>query len=121
MDKVNQLLKTQEELDRLTRELKTLKRSKVVQRELQFQKELEALMKKYKKSYKDVAKLAATAGAKKPAAAAATATPQRRQRRLKVYLNPHTGEKIETRGGNHKGLKAWKEQYGAEEVERWVQ
>lgn len=34
--------------------------------------------------------------------------------------NPHTGEFIETKGGNHKGLKAWKVQYGAETVESWL-
>lgn len=33
---------------------------------------------------------------------------------------PHTGEFIETKGGNHKGLKAWKVQYGAETFESWL-
>jgi hypothetical protein len=27
---------------------------------------------------------------------------------------------IETKGGNHKELKAWKEKYGADTVESWV-
>ncbi|EPG5989341.1 transcriptional regulator, partial [Pseudomonas aeruginosa] len=27
----------------------------------------------------------------------------------------------ETKGGNHKVLKAWKEQYGSETVESWLQ
>ncbi|KLJ14716.1 transcriptional regulator, partial [Pseudomonas sp. TJI-51] len=27
---------------------------------------------------------------------------------------------IETKGGNHRQLKEWKQQYGADEVESWV-
>lgn len=45
----------------------------------------------------------------------------RRERTLKRYKNPNTGEVVETKGGNHKVLKAWKEQYGAEKVESWLQ
>ncbi|MCF5097806.1 transcriptional regulator, partial [Pseudomonas gessardii] len=26
----------------------------------------------------------------------------------------------ETKGGNHRGLKAWKEQYGAATVDSWL-
>jgi hypothetical protein len=44
----------------------------------------------------------------------------RRARTVKVYKNPHNGEIIETKGGNHKALKAWKEQYGAATVESWL-
>jgi len=31
------------------------------------------------------------------------------------------GEVVETKGGNHKILKAWKEKHGAEKVEGWLQ
>ncbi|MFG6179669.1 histone-like nucleoid-structuring protein, MvaT/MvaU family, partial [Halomonas sp. THAF12] len=41
----------------------------------------------------------------------------RRKRKLKIYKNPETGEVIETRGGNQKTLKAWKDKHGAETVE----
>ncbi|MCS9086840.1 transcriptional regulator, partial [Pseudomonas aeruginosa] len=34
---------------------------------------------------------------------------------------PDTGEVVETKGGNHKVLKAWKEQYGAQTVDGWLQ
>lgn len=50
-----------------------------------------------------------------------SAAPQRRARALKVYKNPNNGEVVETKGGNHKVLKAWKEQYGSETVESWLQ
>jgi hypothetical protein len=44
----------------------------------------------------------------------------RRARMVKMYKNPHNGEVIETKGGNHKALKAWKQQYGADAVESWL-
>lgn len=45
----------------------------------------------------------------------------RRERSVKRYKNPHTGEVIETKGGNHKGLNEWKKAHGKAEVETWVQ
>lgn len=32
----------------------------------------------------------------------------------------HSGEVVETKGGNHKTIKDWKAQYGAQEVESWL-
>lgn len=48
------------------------------------------------------------------------ATGSRKPRQTKVYKNPHNGEVIQTKGGNHKGLKAWKNKHGADVVESWV-
>jgi hypothetical protein len=45
----------------------------------------------------------------------------KKPRSVKVYLNPHNGERIETKGGNHKLLKEWKLKHGSNEVETWVQ
>ncbi len=90
-----------------------------LQSELEFKERLEALMKEHDKSVSDVVKLL------NPTATMATSTTRsgkvRRPRRVKVYKNPNTNEVIETRGGNHKTLKAWKEEHGAEEVESWLQ
>jgi hypothetical protein len=44
----------------------------------------------------------------------------RRERVVKVYKNPHTGETIETKGGNHRQLKEWKSEFGADTVESWL-
>lgn len=41
----------------------------------------------------------------------------RKPRQLKVYKNPHSGEVVETNGGNHKTLKKWKTKHGAATVE----
>lgn len=54
-----------------------------------------------------------------PKASGTTAT-GRAKRKLKIYKNLNTGEVVETCGGNHKTLKAWKDEHGAETVESWV-
>jgi len=41
----------------------------------------------------------------KQAPVALTATGRRKAPALKIYKKPHTGETIETKGGNHKQLK----------------
>lgn len=45
--------------------------------------------------------------------------PQTRRRPVFAYKNPHTGERVETKGGNHVRLKEWRDQYGAEAVDSW--
>lgn len=44
----------------------------------------------------------------------------RKARVVKTYLNPHTGQKVQTKGGNHKVLKEWKAKWGGDVVEAWV-
>lgn len=43
----------------------------------------------------------------------------RRPRQLKTYINPHTKEEVQTKGGNHKVLRQWKDEYGDEAVQSW--
>ncbi len=112
MDRVAQLRKKQQEFEKVKQELEQLKKSKTVQKELAFLTDLEALLKKHGKTLNDLPKQ----GKALKAAPART----RKKRKLKTYINPHTGEKIQTRGGNHKILKEWKAEHGSEEVESWV-
>ncbi|WP_144173840.1 histone-like nucleoid-structuring protein, MvaT/MvaU family [Pseudomonas sp. Kh13] len=99
-------------------QLEALKKDAGLKREIEFEQKLVGLMKSYDKSLRDIiAILDPKAVARVPSAAPKQ---QRRPRVVKVYTNPHTGERIETKGGNHRGLKAWKEQYGAATVESWV-
>jgi hypothetical protein len=44
----------------------------------------------------------------------------KRARKTKIYKNPHNGETIQTKGGNHRLLKEWKAEWGAAEVESWA-
>lgn len=50
---------------------------------------------------------------------AASKKQQRRARSVKTYIHPDTHERIDTKGGNHKTLKEWKAQYGADTVAGW--
>ncbi|MFL1416772.1 histone-like nucleoid-structuring protein, MvaT/MvaU family [Pseudomonas fildesensis] len=100
-------------------QLESLKNDAGLKKEIEFEEKLQALMKSYGKGLRDIISILdpnlGKAGATAPAA-----PKQRRARVVKVYHNPHTGELIETKGGNHRGLKAWKEQYGAATVDSWL-
>ena len=99
-------------------QLESLKNDAGLKKEIEFEEKLQGLMKTYGKSLRDIiAILDPNAKASlQPAAAPKT----RRARVVKVYQNPHTGELIETKGGNHRGLKSWKEQYGVDTVDSWL-
>jgi hypothetical protein len=43
----------------------------------------------------------------------------RKPKALKRYQNPYTGEVLETESVNHKLLKKWKADHGADQVETW--
>ncbi|MNY71635.1 hypothetical protein D3C86_2100240 [compost metagenome] len=49
------------------------------------------------------------------------AVKQRRPRQVKVYVQPVTGKRIETKSANHALLKAWRKEFGAAVVESWLQ
>jgi hypothetical protein len=88
--------------------------------EKEFDTKLRGLLGTYGKSLRDI--IAILDPARLAPAPKTTAGKQTRKKRvLKVYKNPHTGETVETKGGNHAGLKAWKAEYGAEAVESWLQ
>lgn len=98
--------------------LDALKDDENLKKEIEFENKLRALLAEYGFSLRNIVALL------KPNAGKSVATPTngtRRERSLKRYKNPNTGEVVETKGGNHKVLKAWKEQYGAESVEGWLQ
>ncbi|ONM44077.1 H-NS histone [Halopseudomonas pachastrellae] len=109
----------EEQIRELKERLNSMSNDDKLKKEIEFEEKLRSLMGQYNKSLKDVAaildpdnKLAAPKG--KAAGGA------KRARKVKQYKNPNTGEVIETKGGNHKTLKTWKEKYGADTVESWV-
>ncbi|MBD3897797.1 DNA binding protein [Halomonas sp. ML-15] len=107
-------------LKQLTEELHNMESDQRLKAELEFKEKLEALMKEFDKSAADVIDLLDPKPANKSAAKAPTAAGGRRKRKLKIYKNPNTGEVVETRGGNQKTLKAWKDEFGGDTVESWL-
>ena len=110
----------EKQLAQLEKELKSIENSAAFKKENAVKRALASLMKKHGCSKKDL--IALLQGDepepikrnKKPAAS------RRKPRKLKVFKNPETGETVETRGGNHKVLKAWKAEYALESLDHWL-
>lgn len=118
MSILNSYIQKEAELKRLKEEIAAMERDERLQTDMQFRDQLNTLMANFEKSSKDVIALLDpdyfnrnTSESQKP---------DRKKRRTKVYTNPHNGEVIKARSGNHKGLKAWKAEYGNDTVESWV-
>ena len=98
--------------------LDSLRNDPALQKEIDFEEQLRALLGEYGKSLRDVR------GLLDPIMRSADRLPakgQRKARLVKSYRNPLTGEVVQSKGGNNKTLGAWKAQFGSDEVESWVQ
>lgn len=101
--------------------LEAMKGDKGLEQEIEFETKLRGLLGEYNKSLRDVISILDPLGGFKPGtAAAAPVKGTRKPRAVKLYKNPHSGEVVETKGGNHKVLKEWKAEYGSDTVESWI-
>ena len=122
MSLINEFRTTEAAIKQLQERLQALKQDEKLQKELDFEVKLRELMAEYNKSLPDILALLDSEGkvaktARQPRAAKEVAV--KRTRKVKRYNNPHTGEVIETKGGNHKTLKEWKATWGGDVVEGW--
>ncbi|ERT16989.1 histone-like nucleoid-structuring protein, MvaT/MvaU family [Pseudomonas aeruginosa] len=105
--------------------LEALKGSEALQRELEFEDKLRKLLGEYGMSLRSVISILDPKAGVSVGGAGASKVDGRRgprsPRAVKRYVNPHTQEVVETKGGNHSTLKAWKNEHGAAEVESWLQ
>lgn len=119
MSKLAEFRQFEKHLAEQLQALEALKGDAGLKKEIEFETKLRDLLAKYGYSLKDVANLLdPQAGRRAPVASPKATT--RKGRQVKVYKNPHTGEIIETKGGNHKGLKEWKSEHGSATVESWL-
>lgn len=122
MSLINEYRATEEAIKELQQRLKSLSEDEKLKKELEFEGKLRELMGEYQKSLRDIIALldpdARTSRVQR--VSSRNQAPAKRARRVKQYKNPHNGEVIETKGGNHKTLKEWKAQWGSEEVESWA-
>ncbi len=119
MAKINDYYQKKQLMEKLVAELEKLEKDQALKSELEFENKVRDLMKQFDKSPKDVLQILAAidptiAGGKVEAPAGTRA-----KRPLKTYKNPHTGEVVKTRGGNHKTLNEWRDKYGKEAVQSW--
>lgn len=112
------------ELERLIAEqqhvLETLKNDKSFQAESEFEDKLRSLMSEYDVGLPQIVALLGPHVSAGTAQKVAGRKGQRAPRALKRYLNPHTNEVVETKGSNHKTLKAWRQEHGSAQVQSWV-
>jgi len=122
MSRLAEYRKLEQQIAAHLAELESMKGNSALQAEIEFEAKLRTLLGEYGYSLRDVIALLdpQAASRRKLAPLAVAEKSTRRARELKVYKNPHNGETVETKGGNHKTLKSWKAEHGADAVESWL-
>ncbi len=119
MSKLAEYRQLEKHLAEQLQALEALKGDAGLKQEIEFEAKLRALLAEYGYSLpKVIALLDPQAGRRAPAVESKAGS--RKPRQVKVYKNPHTGEVVETKGGNHKTLKEWKAEHGSATVESWL-
>ena len=118
MSKLAEFKALEAQLAEQLKQLDTLKNDEGLKREIEFERKLRTLMAEYGMSLRGIINLLDPQPVYR---VEQKATKNRRERQVKLYKNPHTGEVVQTKGGNHKVLKAWKAEVGADVVEGWLQ
>ncbi|SPO55797.1 conserved protein of unknown function [Pseudomonas sp. JV551A1] len=118
MSRLAEFRKLEQQLAQQLAELESLKNDDGLKREIEFETKLRDLLGEYGFSLRNIIDLLDPAASHRSAPVVEKAT--RKPRQLKIYKNPHTGERVETKGGNHKTLKEWKAEYGSDTVDSWL-
>ncbi|MCM2319364.1 MAG: DNA binding protein [Pseudomonas sp.] len=119
MSKLAEFRRAEQALKEQLALLEKLQGDSGLKREMEFEDKLKALMADYGMDLTKVVDILNPQSVEiEPAAPAAVK--QRRLRQVKVYVQPVTGKRIETKSANHALLKAWKAEFGADVVEGWL-
>jgi len=118
MSKLAQYKALEAQLAEQLKQLDALKNDTQLKQEIEFEERLRCLLDEYGFTIREV-RLILDPESAREATFKGAQQPQRRERKIKRYKNPETAEIIETKGGNHKMLKEWKQKFGAETVESW--
>jgi len=121
MAKITDYYQKKQLMEKLTEELRQLEQDQALRGELEFEEKVKGLMSEYGKSPKDVLQILSAIDPSISGGKSDGASGTRPKRPLKTYVNPNTGETVKTRGGNHKVLNEWRDQYGKEAVQSWQQ
>lgn len=119
MNSLTSYFKKEQQLKQLEVELNSLKEDEDLKKAIEFKKNVEKMAEDYGLSNESVLQVLVP----EKFAEETVASEQkkvRKPRKVKVFKNPHTGEVVETKGMNHRVLKAWKKEYGNETVESWL-
>lgn len=98
--------------------LEAMKADEKLKAEMDFERKLVSLMAAYDKNLRDIIMIL-DPHVGRSSSKSDEGKGNRKARAVKIYEHPDTKERIETKGGNHKVLKAWKDEFGNEMVESW--
>ena len=107
-------------LVKLKKEIENLEKSESFKNEQSLIRGVEKLLTKYGKTKAELIAFLSDRAVTKSSQKRAIRKNTRKQRKLKIYKNPLDNEVIETRGGNHKILKAWRAKYPTQNIEAWL-
>ena len=110
----------EKQMTQLEKELKSIENSAAFKKENAIKRALTNLMKKHGCSKNDLIILIKGDNSEPVEREKKAVSTTRKPRKLKIFKNPKTGETVETRGGNHKVLKAWKAKYNLENIDAWL-
>ena len=110
----------EQQLAQIEKELKSIERSAAFKKETAVSKALNNLMRKHGCSKNDLISILQGDSTEPSKRSSASSSRTRKPRKLKIFKNPNTGETVETRGGNHKVLKAWKSEYSLANIDEWL-
>lgn len=120
MSKLAEFRRAERELQKQMALLEQLQADASLQREMEFEEKLKALMADYGVDLVKVVDILDPQPLELESPAP-VAVKTRRPRQVRVYVQPVTGKRIETKSANHALLKAWINEFGADVVEGWRQ
>ncbi|WP_433884425.1 histone-like nucleoid-structuring protein, MvaT/MvaU family [Pseudomonas vranovensis] len=121
MSKLAEFKALEAQLAAQLQQLDAMKNDSGLKQEIEFEQKLKALLEEYGMSLRQVISILDPSKGASVSAISASSGAHRKPREVKRYKNPHSGEVVETKGGNHKILKQWKQEYGSEFVESWLE
>lgn len=121
MSRLAEFRRLEQQLALQLAELEAMKGDSSIKVEMEFEEKLRALLSEYGYSLRDVINILDPQAGIRRQVAQPQEKATRKPREIKVYKNPHNGEVVQTKGGNHAVLKAWKAEHGSDAVESWLQ
>ena len=116
MSKLLEFRKAEQALREQLARLESLKHDQELKREMEFEDRLKALLQEYDYKLQKIVDILDPQPFHVPELEIG-----RRVRKTQIWKNPVTGAVLETKSGNNKTLKAWKEEYGEKFVAGWLQ
>lgn len=121
MSKLAEFKALEAQLAAQLQQLDAMKNDSGLKQEIEFEQKLRALLEEYGMNLRQVITILDPSKGGSIGTAGVSSGVQRKAREIKRYKNPHSGEVVETKGGNHKVLKQWKLEHGSDTVESWLQ